>query len=93
MIQFTGSKLYYVINFDTGVHLKKAITVHKHIQPAISLRESSGSGPGVSEFPSKPQFSNHKARHRRVEYDGTTPWTEHEAPSTDSSLSRGRHVR
>ena len=83
-----------IMLLDAGVHLKKAVTVHKHIQPAISLRESSGSSPGVSEFPSRPQFSNHKAGHNiRVEYDGATPWTEHEAPSTDSSLSHGRHVR
>ena len=66
---------------------------HKHIQPAISLRESSGSNPGVSKFPSKTQFPDDKARHRRVEYDGATPWTEHEALSTDSSPSQEHHVR
>ena len=75
---------------DAGVHLKKAMPAHKHIQPAISTRESSGSSPGVSEFPTKPQFSNHKSR---VEYDGAAPLREHEAPSTDSSPSQGRHVR
>jgi hypothetical protein len=80
--------------FDAGVGLKKAIPAQKHIPPKTSLRESSGSSAGVSGLPSKTEFPDHQARHGRVEYDGATPSTEHEASSTDSSPLQGhRHVR
>ena len=79
--------------FDAGIDLKKAIPAQKHILPKTSVQESSGSSPGVSEFLSKTQFTHHQARRGRVECDGATPWTEHEAPSTDSSPSQRHHVR
>ena len=78
---------------DAGVDLKKVIPARKHIPPKTSVQESSGSSPGVSEFLSKPQFADHQARRGRVECDGATPWTEHEALSTDSSPSQRHHVR
>ena len=78
---------------DAGIDLKKVIPARKHILSKTSVQESSGSSPGVSEFLSKTQFADHQARGGRVECDGATPLTEHEAPSTDSSPSQRPHVR
>ena len=78
---------------DAGIDLKKAIPAQKHILSKTSVQESSGSSPGVSEFLSKTEFTDHQARRGRVEYDGATPCTEHEALSTDSSPPQGHRVR
>lgn len=76
---------------DADIHLEKEM---QHEQRSVvSLRESSGSSIGASASSLRTQFPDHEAKYRRVEYDGATPWTEHEAPPTDSSPSQAHHVR
>ena len=78
--------------FDAGVQLRKAMAAQTRIQPKASFSESLQSIPQASEFPSKAQFPDHQAGRSRVEYDGVTPLSEFEAPSSDSSPSHRHHV-
>ena len=88
-----SSKLYWLRHYlHPGVHLKRSIPVRKRIEPESTLKDTSGSSVQASEFSSKSQIPDHQARHRRVEYDGATPMTEHEALSTHPPSQR-HHVR